>query len=215
MTVRVNLLPQSVSERGATMRRIAVLASVFGVVLLGLVVVSLLQIRAVRDAQDRLADEQAILSQLQSEQATLQPYSELERRAQTATGQLAQALGGQVSMAGVLQDIAFAMPAEAAITSMSISVGASAEAAADPAITSFGSVSISGEVIGGHAPGVEGVLRSFDRVAGFREVYVTSSSLDPTAPELLDGEDLAVFSLDFTLGPEILTGNFLDQETAP
>lgn len=194
MSVRVNLLPRTVAERNkaARQRALAVLAGAALVAVL--VLLYFVQVGRVNAVRDDLAVEQATLTQLRGQLATLQEFADLNRRVEDADAQLVAVLGSEASVAGVLQDIAAVMPSDTALQSLAVSIGN----ARSPG--SVGAVTLTGQTLRGHAPGVERLLLSLGKVAAFRDVFVSSSTVD--AGEELD---VANFAVDFELGPEILT----------
>lgn len=215
MSVRVNLLPRADTARTSAKRQWAFVGVGALVLLAVLAVLLVLQLRQVDDARDQLAAEQGIVASLRAEEAALQAYADLDQRIGLAQQRVVTALGAQATMAGVLQDLALVMPSNAAITTMSVNLSASGQPTFGPQGPIHGSVSMSGEALTGHAPGVERVLLALDQVAAFRDVYFTTSTLDESAAELLDDQDgeLAVFNVDLNLGPEVLTRRFVNGVT--
>lgn len=201
MTARVNLLPRAVEEREAGRRQQALVAAGFVVLLAVLGTLYVLQVGRVNDARDRLAGEQAELERLEGELAALQEFAELRERAEAAAAVLATAMAGEVSVAGILQDVAAVMPSDAALTSLSFTAAEQPEIEAfDLGGPSFGTLAGAGESLRGHAPGVERFLLEFDKVAAFFNVFFSTSSVDELG--------IASFSFEIDLGPEILTRRY-------
>jgi hypothetical protein len=210
MTARVNLLPDDTRadagrarQRGIGLGAVLVILLIFG----GLY---FLQLQQVEQAREELADEQFIEAGLRNDLAELAAFDDLNQRLQDADALAQQSLASQVTVAGILQDIAAVMPADSALTSMSVDV--SGAGTPEPGLEApvYGRVTLSGESLGGHAPGVERVLLAFEKVAAFRSIYFTSSNLDEGAEELPGVDQLSVFSMDFDLGPEVLTQRYAD-----
>jgi hypothetical protein len=203
MSVRVNLLPQEQTARQAAARqRNGVIAGGVAVVAL-LGVVTLWQNGRVADAEDRLAAEQTVLAGLQSEVDQLAEFADLESRVEETDEQITLALGNEVSVAGVLQDVAAVMPSDAQLEALTLTV--------DPAVptpgietTSLGTMVAVGKSLNNHAPGLEQLLLELDKVSAFHDLFFTSSILEePSDP-------YPTFTVEAQLGPEILTGRYFD-----
>jgi hypothetical protein len=203
MSVRVNLLPQEQTARQAAARqRNGVIAGGLTVVAL-LGVVTLWQDGRVTDAEDRLAGEQTILATLQGEEAELGEFASLESRVSESNEQIVQAMGTEVSVAGVLQDIAAVMPSDAQLESLTLSMNPDAPIPGSES-TSLGTLVAVGKSLNNHAPGLEQLLLEFDKVNAFHDLFFTSSILEePTDP-------YPTFTVEAQLGPEILTGRYFD-----
>jgi hypothetical protein len=199
MSVRVNLLPQETSARQAAARQRVALIAAGVVVLAGLGAATVWQNGRIADANDRLADEQAVLSALQAEQAQLREFADLEERLAESDTMIAQALGGEVSFAGVLQDVAAVMPADAQLESLAITVGVPDPD--DPA-ASLGTLVAVGRSLNDHAPGLERLLLELDKVVAFHDLFFTNSILEDVE------RPYPTFSVEAQLGPEILTGRY-------
>jgi Tfp pilus assembly protein PilN len=202
VNARVNLLPREVEARNRAARQRAGLAGAGVLFLAILVALYLFQVGRVNDTQARLEAEQAELSALQADLATLTEFQDLERRRDEANELLATALGGEASVAGVLQDLAAVFPTDADLTSLAVTVtgepGAAALGAERP---SYGQLTGSGRTTRGHAPGLERLLLELEKVGAFSDVYFGSSTLDEEG-------GFATFSIDVQLGPEILTRRY-------
>lgn len=200
--VRVNLLPREVEEEDVA-RRQRLLVVVLALLLVAVMaVLYVLQLNRVSDAEEELAAEQATRRQLQQEVEALQEFARLEERVGQAAGTLTTALGGEVTVAGILQDIAAVMPTDAALATLNISLGETDQgtfALGGPAV---GRVSGSGQSLRGHAPGVERFLLEFDKVAAFSNVFFSGSTVDE--------EGTTTFTFEIDLGPEMRTGRYGD-----
>ncbi|MFP4148937.1 MAG: PilN domain-containing protein [Nitriliruptoraceae bacterium] len=193
MSVRVNLLPQ-VSKQAETASRVR--WSVLGfamLVLVGLGVASFLQFMARGDAEEELTAAQAERAAADAEVAELQAFAELEQEVAEAEAIVSTALGGQASLAGVLQDLALATPEDVALTGLSIDLG-------ENETGGIGLLRATAETVDGIAPGVERYLRLLEQLGGFDGVYLASASTDE--------DDVTSFDVDLVLGPEHLTGRF-------
>lgn len=208
MSVRVNLLPDAKGGPGAassTQRLIAV--GLVVVVLAGLAVATVLQWGVLADAEDELAATRANLAAAQADVASLGEFAELELLRSETRQRIQAALALETTLAGVLQDLALVLPEEAALTTMAI--GMTPQITEDGRIVAVGSVTVNVEVEDAFAPGMERLLLDIDRVAGFREVYPSGASRDE--------DDITTFSVTLQLGPEYLTGRYVDGvlEVAP
>jgi Tfp pilus assembly protein PilN len=200
MSVRVNLLPEATKQRdrAGQQRSIAALAGV--VLLAGLGGVYLWQSSQVSQAEDQLLAEQARTSHLRGEQAELIAFEELADRRERSDEILISALGDEVSLAGVLQDVAAVMPADTQLETFAVNI----PSPSDPETDAVGTLSLTGKTLASHAPGVERVLVSLDKVVSFREAYLNSSTLDE------DDGRIATFSLDGQIGSEAETDRYAD-----
>lgn len=198
MNVRVNLLPREVEERNrARQARVALAAAALSVLVV-LALGYLYQVGRVNDAQARLAAEQAKLAEIEADRDDLREFEALAVRADAANASLAGALSDEVSMAGILQDVAAVMPPDSELTTLAVT----AETPDPENGNRLGTITATGRSKTGHAPGLERLLLQFDKVAAFRNVFFTTSTLDE------DGN--ATFAFDLDLGPEVLTGRYVN-----
>lgn len=198
MSVRVNLLPEATKQhdRASQQRSLAALAGV--VLLAGLGGVYLWSSSQVNQAGEQLIAEQNRTSELRGEQAELVAFQELADRRDLSHDILVTALGDEVSFAGVLQDVAAVMPMDTQLETFAVSI----PTVADPASEGVGTLSVTGKTLASHAPGVERVLLSLDKIVSFRNAYLNSSTLDE------NDERIATFSLDGQIGVEAETGRY-------
>jgi Tfp pilus assembly protein PilN len=205
MSVRVNLLPQEQTARQAAARQRS------GVIVGGAALVLALggaywwASGQVSDAETRLAAAESVSAALQVEVDQLAEISELDERRNAAVELLSTTLADEVSMAGLLQDVASVIPSDTQLDALTVDLAVAApegELGAVPG--AVGSVNLTGKTLEAHAPGVERFLLELDKVAGFRDLYVNSSALDD--PD----ERVATYSIDASVGPEALTGRYVD-----
>jgi hypothetical protein len=201
MSVRVNLLPEATKARGRAQKQRTVVAAGFLVLLAGLGGTYVWASGQVKAAEKELAVEQARTTQLRGEQAELIAFSELADRRDASDALLTTALADEVSMAGVLQDVAATMPGDTQVETLTVSLQTPEEPTPSSPVASF---NMTGKTLTAHAPGVERVMISLDKVVSFRDLYLNSSALD----ELEDR--IAAFSLDGQIGPEALTGRYVE-----
>ena len=205
MSVRVNLLPreQAAHQRASRQRAFAGLAAVLLLVVLA--GAYFWQHLRVQDAQDQLAVEEARVDELQGEVDSLQEFDDLQVRLAAAEERLITLLAAEVTMAGILQDLAAVTPPDAQIDALGVSVDPPDEES--PGSPTVGTFDVSGQTLTSHAPGVERLLLSLGKVASFQDLFVDSSVL-----EELEGVDepVVTYSADGSLGTDVLTGRYRD-----
>jgi Tfp pilus assembly protein PilN len=206
MSVRVNLLPQEQTARQAAARQRngVIVGGVTVVALLG--AVTLWQNGQVGEAEDRLAAEQTVLASLRSDEADLGEFADLEQRSEESTEFIVQAMGDEVSVAGIMQDVAAVMPSDAQLQSFSLAIEPAAvpDGESDLETGPQGTIIAVGKSLNNHAPGLEKLLLELDKVAGFHDLFFTSSVLEePSDP-------YPTFTVEAQLGPEVLTGRYDD-----
>ena len=199
MSVRVNLLPEATKQRdrAAQQRSLAALAGV--ALLAGLGGVHLWSSSQLSAAEDVLAAEQARSSELRGEEAELVAFKELADVSERTGEVLRTSLAGEVSLAGLLQDVALVMPSDAQLEALTLTLGTNDELA-----TEVGSFNLTGKTLASHAPGVERMLLSLDKAASLRGLYLNSSTLDDTDARV------ATFSLDGEIDAVAKTGRYVD-----
>jgi Tfp pilus assembly protein PilN len=204
MSVRVNLLPQEQTARQAAARhRNGVIAG--GVVVLAILgTVTVWQNGRVTEAEDRLAAEETVLAGLQDEERQLDEFADLERRVDESDEQIRLALGGEVSVAGMLQDVAAVMPSDAQLESLTVNVTGDTLTEDGTPSDSLGTMTAVGKSLNNHAPGLERLLIEFEKVNAFSDLFFTSSILEePSDP-------YPTFTVEAQLGDEVLTGRYLE-----
>ncbi|WP_052667337.1 PilN domain-containing protein [Nitriliruptor alkaliphilus] len=200
MSVKVNLLPQEQTARqSANRQRNGVIAG--GVAVLAVLgAVTVWQDGRVAEAEDRLTGEQAVLASLQAEVTQLDEFADLERRVTESDTLIVQALAGETSFAGILQDIAAVMPSDAQLETLAITLDGEMEPGTES--VSLGSFVAVGKSLNNHAPGLERLLLELDKVNAFHDLFFTSSILEePTDP-------YPTFTVEGQLGLDILTGRY-------
>ena len=203
MSVRVNLLPQAAADKQEASRQRSMVALGAVVLLAVLGLAYWWQVARVNDAEEQLAIEQARVDEVQAEVRALGEFAELQERQRDADDALRTTLAGEVTFAGILQDLAAVIPSDAQVDSLGISVG-DERVDETTGARSIGAFTMTGKTLTSHAPGVERLLISLDKIASFSNVFVTSSSLDE--PD----DDVASFSVEGDLGPELLTRRYAD-----
>ena len=209
MSVRVNLLPEA-TKQGDRARQQRSIAGLAGVVLLAALGSTYLWASSqVSQAEEELAAEEARTSELRGEQAELIAFQDLADRREQALDTLTGAMADEVSAAGLLQDVAAVLPPDTQLDSLNFTVTPPAPDPPDDAAPSPAEViatfNVTGQTLNSHAPGVERVLMSFGKIAGFRDLYLNSSTLDQETDE-----GIAEFSMDGQVGPEARTRRYSD-----
>lgn len=201
---RVNLLPGEVAQENLRRRNLLLLGAAGLVVVALLAVGYLYQVDRVTDAEDRLAAQEQELQALQADLARLSEFRDLQQRLEAAEGVIATALGGEVSFAGVLQDVAAVMPSEAQLDSLELTLTPEAGGELGDRPVVLGRLALTGRSLQGHAPGLERLLLELEKIAAFSDLFVTSSSLS----EETTLEGVVQFNLEADLGPEARTGRY-------
>ncbi|GGI07363.1 hypothetical protein [Egicoccus halophilus] len=181
MSVRVNLLPvANVAHRRASRQR-AVVVVALGAVVAALGIVHAVQHATLRGAEAELAAAQHEVLALEGARAELTPYAELAAQAMAAEEQVRAALADEVSVAGLLQDLALVTATETGLETIDIRLQPPLGAA--PAVDGVppdvvGTVTLTGANTAGHAPGVERLLLDYASLVTLADPYVSSSTLD-------------------------------------
>ena len=203
MTAKVNLLPQQTREsaQATTSRLVAGLLFLLLFVALG---GAFWWISAeVSDAENELADEQAITAGLEADQAALAEFAELETRLAQSSEVLSAAMSGEVSIAGFLQDLALVTPPDAQLDTLAASIDPFRDdEEGEEVVTTVGQFVVTGASTSSHAPGLERLLLDFEKIATIADPFLTQSILEDTEglPEEFE-DQIASFTIDgrFTL----------------
>ena len=195
MTAKVNLLPRATRADADKTRQRGIAIGVVVLVIAALGLATFLQFGVLEDAEQDLADAQAELAAAQAEVAALAEFEDIEQRLAETNDLLTSVLGNEVTLAGILQDVALVTPTEGAFTSMGVTFQHD-----DP--STVGTFTGSAEVLSSHAPGVERFLLQLERPAGFRNAFPGGSAIDE--------DDIATFPVTVQLGPEYRTGRYQD-----
>jgi Tfp pilus assembly protein PilN len=206
VSVRVNLLPQA-TKAGAKATRQRGLAAALGLLLL-LVLAGVYwwQSSEIRDAEDRLAQEELVAQGLQNEVNALSEYRDLDLELQAATEAVQLSMDGEVSVAAILQDLAARMPPEAQLDAITITLG---EEQVDPASgqTSVGTFSGTAQSLLSHAPGVERFLLSIDSFQSLFDLFVGTSTLEEDRDDDLQ---VVEFTFDGRVSDAVQTDRYAD-----
>lgn len=194
--VRVNLLPGDVRQRQSANRERVLIVVALGALVVVLGGAWFWKNLQVGDARDQLDLEQAAVQALQAEVADLNEYAAIQADLQDADSNVASVMGGEVGVAGILQDLATVMPPGVELESLGVQV------TPDNELVTLGQLVATGRTIDRHAPGLERVLLELGKVAAFRAPYFGSAAVD--------NDDAVAFDVSVQLGPEVLTGRYAD-----
>jgi hypothetical protein len=200
MSVRVNLLPQETRARSRAAQHRAAAAGVGALVMVLLAGAYVAQGRQLAEAEARLADEETHLAMLTAERAELAVYADLDARLAESEERVRTAMVEEISVAGVLQDVAAVTPADTGLTGLNLTLDHPAEGATPVPGEPIGTLNLTGQTVAGHAPGVERILLQLDKVADFAEPFFNASTADE--------DEVATFSLDVGLLPTARTDRY-------
>lgn len=202
MSVRVNLLPAESRQRARAARQRRHLAGAVVVVigvLGGIHVWALGEIDTARSQRDAA---QAQVQAVQLEIGEMSAYAELEREHAEAETILSTALAEEISYAGVLQDVAVAVPGDVALTSLEITRIGEAQPGS-VVLPSAARMIASGEAVRGAAPGVEQFLWQLGQLSSVTDPYVSNLSSIEDEPEAVS------FTVEADLTDEIYTQRYV------
>lgn len=196
MSVRVNLLPKESADRQRASKARAGAAAGGVVLVAALAGVYLWKLGQVSDAEATLAAEQAEAQGLQAEIAELNEFAEIQASLVDADDNVAAILGGEIGVAGILQDVAVVMPTDTEISELSIT------ATPDDELVTVGAMTMVGRTTNRHAPGLERLLLELDKVAAFQAPYFGAAAVD--------NDEAVAFDVSVQLGSEVFTDRYED-----
>jgi Tfp pilus assembly protein PilN len=189
---QVNLLPPELRAREAT-RRLTSVVVIVGVVVLGLIgAFYFLQVLSLSRAQDDLASQEGVNSQLQAQVRDLQRFADLQSQLAAKQQLLSTVFTDEVSWSGVLVDVSRIIPSDGYLTSLTGSVTGPTTTAAPSGTPIIGAMSFAGvmrqtdplatwltrlEQVNGW---VNAWLSSATENAPFSKVYTFNSGIDLT-----------------------------------
>ena len=132
---------------------------------------TVLQRRAINDAQATLRAERATAAELQGEVSSLRRFGQLEDTVTRSRTMLATALEGDVSWSVFLTDLSAQMPDDSWVTSLALAVKPGDTPIGE---ISLGTVSYQGFV--GTFPGLAGWLSVMDELESQRFVYLSNGN---------------------------------------
>lgn len=186
-TAQVNLLPASVLVERRT-RRVALYSlGILAAFLVGLGAVYALQVGDVNDARDERDRVEGEVAVLRAEVASLAPYQELLDTVQNRETLLTAAMENELSWARVLGDLALQFDRQASLIGINAASTepdvanpqATAVPDADTGVFDLGEpvaqVEFTGYSVDRFAPGVEEVLKKFNKAPGFHDAYLSTA----------------------------------------
>jgi Tfp pilus assembly protein PilN len=202
---QVNLLPPELLARQKQRRLTGfIVAGAAGVMIL-ILIFWFFQGQKLNDVNDKIAAQNATNAQLQQQVTELQEFQQLQQDATQKQALLTQAFRGEVSLSGILMDVSRVIPPDAYLTSLSIQLTATGEAAtggtaapAEPTAASF----VGQITTGGQAAGTESLaswLTRLESVKGWVNAWVS------TLTETAASSRLYTFSSGVDLTPDSLT----------
>ncbi len=200
MSVRVNLLPEATKQRGQANQQRLIALGAAGLLLLLLGGIWWWAANQVSQAEDRLAAEQSVTAGLRSEEAELVAFRDLADRRDQAVETLTASMADEVSLAGVLQDLAAVMPDDAQMDTLAVNLQGVPERT-----DVIGNLVITGRTLTSHAPGVERMMLALEKVATFGELFLNSSTLEED-----QADPVANFSLEGAVRAEARTDRYED-----
>jgi hypothetical protein len=205
MSVRVNLLPESTRVRAKNGQQRIVAMGGFAVLVVALGAGYWFQLDRVADAEAELLAANEVVTFRQSELADLAPFEELETALVRSNDALTSALGREISLAGVMQDVALVTPTDVALTSLEFVVTEDILAADGQVVRpAVARLVVTGETTSDHAPGLERMLVGYDKIASLFNVHLASTSVDEEQPDVL------LFNLEGDLGEDVRTGRYVN-----
>jgi hypothetical protein len=201
-SVKVNLLPPEIAERGRERRRVALTAAGLAAFVAALGVVYVNQLGDVDEARTERDAQQARVAALQAEEDSLAEYRTLADRFESRNGVLATAMADEVAVARILNDFALSFPASASLRSLSLAIDlAPADAAAadgqtpvapapapgDRSEETIGTLSFEGYSVQRYEPGVAAIVTDFADVPTFRQPYVSAAQEETIADTEVTG----------------------------
>ena len=207
MSVRVNLLPQATKARGQASRQRGVVLLVFLFVLLILAAVWFWQALRLGDAEDQLAEEQQQTAMLQAEVDELEPYRDLVNETEDRDEAIATALDWEVSIGGMLQDLAATVPEDAQLDNLNVTVSEFRELDPVTGRPTAGDFTLTARSLTDHAPGVERFLLSLDSYISLFDLHVSSSTLEQDRDDDLP---VVTFNVEGRLSEDLRTDRYED-----
>jgi Tfp pilus assembly protein PilN len=201
MTARVNLLPEETRRRARAARRQGVAVAMLVLLVGVLAFVHVLQRGTLDQGRVELAAAEASRDLAQQDVNSLSAFANLGARLDEARAIVAETLGAQVTVAGILQDVALILPHDADVDALSVTLTTDEDEDEDE-LGPVGNLGLSGETSADISPGVERLLLALEKVAGFRNIHVSSASLDD--------EGYTQYSIQLQLGPENRTERYTD-----
>lgn len=208
MSVNINLLPEEERLRARERRRAGITTVVVLLFAVALGGIYFLKDGAVDNARERRDAAQQQVAELRAEVASLQQFADLAAQLQTGNDLLAFAMGGEVSVARLLNDLALSFPSSASLTNFTMELLGEQDAAQageiDPG-AAVAAMTYTGYSVERFAPGVEVVLLDLSRIPG-----LTSTFLQTAADTDIGDVGVTNFDGRARLDERVRTGRYAD-----
>jgi cell division protein FtsL len=178
MSVRVNLLPETIRQQERQRRANLLLVLLVVVFLAALGFVWFLKQGSVDRAVETRDAAQAEVNSLQAQVNALGAFQALADELAAGNALLTTAMGDEIAVARVLNDVSLSLPGTSSLTALTLSRDDAVPAAGEVDLgDTVANLLLSGYSIERYAPGVEGVLLQFDQVSGLDLTYLNTAAL--------------------------------------
>lgn len=206
MTVRINLLPSTIQERETARRANLLLVLLVVLFIAGLVFVYFTKAASVDRAVEARDAAQMEVNQLQAQVQALAAFQALADELAAGNTLLVTAMGDEIAVARILNDVSLSLPGTASLTSLTLTRDDATDAAGDVDLgDSVANLLVAGYSIERYAPGVEGVLLQFDQVTGLVLTYLNTAAAADIA-----GVGVTSFDANGLLTEEIYTDRYAE-----
>jgi hypothetical protein len=206
MSVRVNLLPSSIEEAESARRQNLLLGLLVLLFIAGLAFFWFVKQGAVDDAVLARDAAQAEVNTLQAQVQSLAAFQLLADELAAGNTQLTTAMGDEIAVARLLNDVSLSLPGTASLTALTLSRDAAADAAGEITLgDNVANLLLGGYSIERYAPGVEGVLIQFDQVQGLVLTYLNTAASAEIATV-----EVTAFDANGLLDDQIYTERYLE-----
>lgn len=206
MTVRINLLPSSIQERESARRANVALVLLVILFIAGLVFLYFTKSASVDRAVESRDAAQAEVNQLQAQVQALAAFQALADELAAGNTLLTTAMGDEIAVARILNDVSLSLPSTASLTSLTLSRDDVAAAADTVELgDTVANLLVAGYSIERYAPGVEGVLLQFDQVTGLVLTYLNTAAAADIA-----GVAVTSFDANGLMTEEIFTNRYAE-----
>ncbi|HUG85234.1 MAG TPA: hypothetical protein VMM13_11755, partial [Euzebya sp.] len=174
----INLLPSTIQERASARRANLLLALLVVLFIAGLVFVYFTKAASVDRAAEARDAAQAEVNQLQAQVQALAAFQSLADELAAGNTLLVTAMGDEIAVARILNDVSLSLPGTASLTSLTLSREDVVETAGEVDLgDSVANLLFAGYSIERYAPGVEGVLLQLDQVNGLVLTYLNTAAV--------------------------------------
>lgn len=177
MSVRINLLPSTIQERENERRANLLLALLVLLFIAGLVLIYFTKQASVDRAVADRDTAQEEVNDLQAQVQALAAFQELADELAAGNTLLTTAMGDEIAVARVLNDVSLSLPGTASLTSLTLAREDAVETAGEVDLgDTVANLLLAGYSIERYAPGVEGVLLQLDQVNGLVLTYLNTAA---------------------------------------